>query len=981
MKRILLSILLLCGFIADAQIVDIPDPVFKAYLTNPWIEIDLDGDGEIQESEAEAIDQLILYYSFSTGGITDLTGIEAFTNLSFLILDSFSELEEIDLSGNTVLGHLELNGTGVVSLDLSDRITPLDLFLYSNPDLVSFDVGNTVISESIIDGNYNLTEANFAGASINWIALNSNNFLALDFSTTTFTDYPLYGHLSFDNNSNLSYINLSGGFNGDFGYSPGTGIVGVPNLEVICVDVLGGDIETELSAALSPSVQFTIDCIEPNVYTGVVKFDLNGDGCDLGDLSLSGVMVQSENGSITKLVAPDENGFYEMNLYVNDPDYTTSLVGLPDYFSVSPAAVPFDFVGFGNTEVLDFCIEATEEVNDVNVSLVSIIQANPGFTAKYAIVYKNMGTTASSGEMTLTYNDEKVFFSGATETVLSETDNSLTFAYADLLPLETSVIHVDFDTFIPPITEIGDELIYTAVISPDEIDETPEDNEFELTEEVISSFDPNDITVMEGAEVLIEDADDYLHYRIRFQNTGTAPAVTVRVENVLDDNLDWDTFELLTTSHTVELEIENDNDIEFIFNDINLIDSLTDADNSHGHIIYRIKPKLDIVVGDIIENQAAIYFDFNEPVITNIATTEITEPVIIAPDMNVSFVSTIQARPDFMASYALVYKNIGEVASSGEVMVTFDDEKINFNNASETVSNATGNSLTFAYSNILPTETGTIDINFNAFASPITEVGDEISFTVVISPDVNDEAPEDNEFVHEEEVVATYQPNDFAVMEGAEVSIEDIDAFLHYRIRFQNTGETSVATVRVENQLDDKLDWSTFELLTTSHTAEFEIENDNEIEFTFNDINLIDSSTDNDNSYGYIVYKIKPKSNIAIGDIIENQGAIYYDLDEALLTNTAITEIIDPDIILPPVSVGELHLLEYSVYPVPVSKELNIKSNTEIVKIELINELGQLLISTKGRNRLDVSTLSTGFYFIKVVDVYGNTGIQKITKY
>ncbi|HRN37842.1 MAG TPA: T9SS type A sorting domain-containing protein, partial [Flavobacteriales bacterium] len=56
------------------------------------------------------------------------------------------------------------------------------------------------------------------------------------------------------------------------------------------------------------------------------------------------------------------------------------------------------------------------------------------------------------------------------------------------------------------------------------------------------------------------------------------------------------------------------------FNDINLPDSTTDLLGSQGYVAFRIKPHASLVPGDELANTAAIYFDFNEPVITNTVT-------------------------------------------------------------------------------------------------------------------------------------------------------------------------------------------------------------------------------------------------------------------------------------------------------------------------------------------------------------------------
>jgi hypothetical protein len=61
--------------------------------------------------------------------------------------------------------------------------------------------------------------------------------------------------------------------------------------------------------------------------------------------------------------------------------------------------------------------------------------------------------------------------------------------------------------------------------------------------------------------------------------------------------------------------------MEFKFENILLVDSNTNEPLSHGFVRYRIQPKTNLSAGDSITNFAAIYFDFNEPVITNTAKT------------------------------------------------------------------------------------------------------------------------------------------------------------------------------------------------------------------------------------------------------------------------------------------------------------------------------------------------------------------------
>ncbi|RYG16279.1 MAG: T9SS type A sorting domain-containing protein [Chitinophagaceae bacterium] len=152
---------------------------------------------------------------------------------------------------------------------------------------------------------------------------------------------------------------------------------------------------------------------------------------------------------------------------------------------------------------------------------------------------------------------------------------------------------------------------------------------FSLQQIVVNSYDPNDKTVLQGEEVHIDDSGDYLDYIIRFQNTGTASAVKVRVLDILHPNLDWNTLLPISASHDYHVEITDGNRVAFVFEDIFLPHENANAEASNGFIAYRIKPISSIQVGEIMSGGAGIYFDSNPIVITNTVSTEIIDQLNI----------------------------------------------------------------------------------------------------------------------------------------------------------------------------------------------------------------------------------------------------------------------------------------------------------------------------------------------------------------
>lgn len=131
-KSLLLFIFFFCA-VTQAQIVIIPDPVFKAQLLSHDPVIDTDTDGEIQVSEALAATEI----GIAGAGITDLTGIAAFSNITFI---SCSEAS-VTTADFSMLGNLN-------SIYMpAGQLTSLTL---GTIPVTSIDVGNKLPDETTV---------------------------------------------------------------------------------------------------------------------------------------------------------------------------------------------------------------------------------------------------------------------------------------------------------------------------------------------------------------------------------------------------------------------------------------------------------------------------------------------------------------------------------------------------------------------------------------------------------------------------------------------------------------------------------------------------------------------------------------------------------------------------------------------------------------------------------------------------------------
>ena len=361
----------------------------------------------------------------------------------------------------------------------------------------------------------------------------------------------------------------------------------------------------------------------PNAISGNVKFNVNSDNCTTG-IGFPNRWVTTTNGLTTYATYTNDDGNYSIYIPNSGNFETEALSNLGPNFASNPTLVSVTSSGtnvdYANT---NFCISSATNYSDLHVVLIPTDQPRPGFTANYKIYYRNFGSTSLNGTIALTFDNGKMTYNSSTPAVNSTALNTVIWDYTNLLPFEYRVITLSLNVLPPPTNNMGDLLDFTLAGNPTAGDANPDDNTFTMTQTVVSSFDPNDKTVIEGAYISQDQVDDYLHYVTRFQNTGNAAATTVVIKENLDSRLDWSTFEPIAASHDYSIQVIGGNDLTYTFSNINLSDSTTDEPASHGWMSYRIKPVSDLVLNQIIMSDSDIYFDFNPPIITNTVSTQL----------------------------------------------------------------------------------------------------------------------------------------------------------------------------------------------------------------------------------------------------------------------------------------------------------------------------------------------------------------------
>ncbi len=157
-------------------------------------------------------------------------------------------------------------------------------------------------------------------------------------------------------------------------------------------------------------------------------------------------------------------------------------------------------------------------------------------------------------------------------------------------------------------------------------------------------------------------------------------------------------------------------------------------------------------------------------------------------------------------------------------------------------------------------------------------------------------------------VTCSYDPNDKRVTPagiGAKGYVPMETEWLEYTVRFQNTGNDTAIHVVVRDQLDTGLDWSSLELLSSSHTVSVHVDAEGLTTFAFNSIYLPDSISSEAASHGYVTYRVRLKNSLPPGRQIRNYASIYFDYNPPVLTNTVLNTLyscanIETDYLLTP---------------------------------------------------------------------------------
>lgn len=364
------------------------------------------------------------------------------------------------------------------------------------------------------------------------------------------------------------------------------------------------------------------------------------------------------------------------------------------------------------------------------------------------------------------------------------------------------------------------------------------------------------------------------------------------------------------------------------------------------------------------------------------ATVDFLLTPMTGPDAE-AFIGATWFRPGFATTINASARNNNAFAISGITLAVDYDPMLAFDSAPiAPAANSTGH-IEWVLPALQPYETIYRSFVVNT-PNDVGLIGTSVSMTASITMPVADEQPMNDTYVIMRTIIGSYDPNDKLARTSSHMSdsyyYTDLDDFVDFTIRFQNTGTAEAINVFLLDTIADRFDLASFEFLASSHPTEINIEDDRVLRFDFPDIWLPDSTTDPLGSQGFASFRLKPMDDLLVGETLTNAADIFFDFNEPVRTNTAVLQVdLSSGIGSEQVNVG------LQLAPNPVHEQLRITAADGATgEIEVLDPAGRNVMTGMRYApsfELDVSDLANGIYVVRLRDESGTWRQARFVKH
>ena len=347
-----------------------------------------------------------------------------------------------------------------------------------------------------------------------------------------------------------------------------------------------------------------------------------------------------------------------------------------------------------------------------------------------------------------------------------------------------------------------------------------------------------------------------------------------------------------------------------------------------------------------------------------------------ALDLEVTNSSTA-ARPGF--SHHL-YGNVVNTSPqvSGPLTLTWDiDPTLVISSATPAPTSTVGNTLTWS----LPAlgSFGSMQVHVHTVVPVGTPLGTVLSSNLNASNTLAESNLANNTDVLATTVTGSFDPNDKLVRTSSGQSSTQYfigtDEYLDYTIRFQNTGSDTAFTVVITDTLPAELDLSSYQQGVSSHPCTVDFLTDRVVRWTFSNILLPDSTTNEPASHGLTSFRIHVQQPLVAGTVVTNAADIFFDFNPPVRTPDAVITV---DL---STGVAAERSAALQLVPNPAHDRIALVGPAAILGARVTAADGRVVLDGPLHGRtVDVAALQPGTYMVHVRTAGGGQQVLRFVK-
>ncbi|MDF2438846.1 MAG: hypothetical protein K0Q95_3222 [Bacteroidota bacterium] len=526
-----------------------------------------------------------------------------------------------DANGCTFYGNTTVNNTNQVYATASSTAASCGMCNGTATAFATGGVGSYLYS---INGSAQQTNGNFAGLCAGAYTITATD--ANGCSGNYVVTIPSANSASLTVSANIQNESAAGLHNGSINLTvagstgPYTYVWSNGATTEDIFSLVGGSYTVVVTDTAGNCGSYSFQVYTTNSYGWISGYAYNDNNAncvyDAGDTPLSNHWFTATDGINTYSAVSSTYGSYSMMLPAGN--YTISPI-TTNYLEAScNSSINVTVANYGSVNGNNFAY-VHPPYYDVCVNAYANGMV-PGFNGFYNITVNNYGNQSPSGEVYIVLPSVTTYLS-ASPTPSHISGDTIFWNYN--IPGGASYFYASVSFHTSSSAVLGtSQVAYINASVTNGTDVNPVCNSYAYSRIVTGSFDPNEKSVSPSGSGFSGDIPlsvDEFTYLIQFQNTGSGPAVNITVDDTLSSQLDLSSIEMVYASHNHVLQMISPNVIRWQFDSIMLADSNTNEAASHGYIQFKIRKLNSPMAGEVIQNKAYIYFDFNAPVITNTA--------------------------------------------------------------------------------------------------------------------------------------------------------------------------------------------------------------------------------------------------------------------------------------------------------------------------------------------------------------------------